>query len=48
MPPAAFEAMRAYENHCNQNGDPGSHEKAKKVLFVPLNQRFFSTTTAYT
>jgi len=39
--------MRAYENHCNKNGDPGSHEKAKEVLFVPPNQRFFSMTTAY-
>jgi len=29
---ASYEAMKAYENHCNTNGDPGSHEKAKEIL----------------
>jgi len=28
---AAYEADKAYENHCNANGDPGSHEKAKEI-----------------
>ncbi|MCJ1473882.1 hypothetical protein MMC13_002537 [Lambiella insularis] len=28
---ASYEAAKAYENHCNQNGDPGSHEEAKEI-----------------
>jgi hypothetical protein len=31
---ASYEAMKAYENHCNANGEPSSHEKAKEILFV--------------
>jgi hypothetical protein len=27
---AAFEAMKAYENHCAQNGKPTSHAQAKE------------------
>ncbi|KLO14982.1 putative phosphoglycerate mutase family protein [Schizopora paradoxa] len=29
---AAYEAMKAYENHCAQNGQPASHAEAKEVL----------------
>jgi len=29
---AAFEAMKAYENHCAENGQPESHAKAKELL----------------
>jgi hypothetical protein len=39
---ASYEAMKAYENHCNENGDPGSHEKAKEILFVPSPINVFS------
>jgi hypothetical protein len=33
--------MKSYENHCNENGDPGSHEKAKEILFVLQSQLCF-------
>ncbi|KAN0134604.1 Protein of unknown function (DUF3759) domain containing protein, partial [Lactarius tabidus] len=29
---AAFEAAKAYENHCAENGKPVSHGKAKELL----------------
>ncbi|KAF1351280.1 hypothetical protein BDV97DRAFT_368925 [Delphinella strobiligena] len=29
---ASYEAAKAYENHCNQNGTPGSHEEAKELM----------------
>ncbi|KAL5338203.1 hypothetical protein BJX70DRAFT_367437 [Aspergillus crustosus] len=29
---ASFEAMKAYENHVAQNGQPPSHEVAKELL----------------
>jgi len=28
---AAYEASKAYENHCAENGDPGSHAEAKEI-----------------
>jgi len=28
---ASYEAAKAYENHVNQNGQPGSHEEAKEI-----------------
>jgi len=28
---ASYEASKAYENHCAQNGDPGSHDEAKEI-----------------
>jgi hypothetical protein len=44
---ASYEAMKAYENHCNENGQPGSHEKAKEILFVLLTQLLFCITITY-
>ncbi|GJE84837.1 hypothetical protein PsYK624_009130 [Phanerochaete sordida] len=29
---ASYEAAKAYENHCERNGQPQSHEKAKEIL----------------
>ncbi|KZT62974.1 hypothetical protein CALCODRAFT_6767 [Calocera cornea HHB12733] len=29
---AAYEADRAYEKHCEQNGQPASHDEAKALL----------------
>ncbi|KAG1901180.1 uncharacterized protein F5891DRAFT_1277848 [Suillus fuscotomentosus] len=29
---ASYEAMKAYNNHCEKNGKPVSHEKAKELL----------------
>ncbi|KAJ3547235.1 hypothetical protein NM688_g5420 [Phlebia brevispora] len=29
---ASYEAAKAYENHCAQNGQPPSHEEAKELL----------------
>ncbi|KAF8549091.1 hypothetical protein OG21DRAFT_1488838 [Imleria badia] len=29
---AAFEAAKAYENHCEENGKPASHALAKEIL----------------
>ncbi|KAJ6008990.1 hypothetical protein N7522_004006 [Penicillium canescens] len=29
---ASYEAAKAYENHCAQNGTPDSHAKAKEIL----------------
>jgi len=29
---ASYEAAKAYENHCDQNGNPGSHQEAKEIL----------------
>ncbi|KAG2106610.1 uncharacterized protein F5147DRAFT_637545 [Suillus discolor] len=29
---ASYEAMKAYNNHCEKNGQPVSHEKAKELL----------------
>ncbi|KAK4687862.1 hypothetical protein P7C73_g2255, partial [Tremellales sp. Uapishka_1] len=29
---AAYEAMKAYDNHCKQHGQPASHAEAKEVL----------------
>ncbi|KAF8257206.1 hypothetical protein EI94DRAFT_1597967 [Lactarius quietus] len=29
---AAYEAAKAYENHCAANGQPTSHAKAKELL----------------
>jgi hypothetical protein len=29
---AAYEAAKAYENHCAKNGKPPSHEKAKELF----------------
>ncbi|OBZ70448.1 hypothetical protein A0H81_10041 [Grifola frondosa] len=29
---ASYEAAKAYEKHCDQNGRPQSHEKAKEIL----------------
>jgi hypothetical protein len=29
---AAYEAMKAYEKHCEQNGKPQSHAEAKEIL----------------
>jgi len=29
---ASFEAAKAYEQHCEQNGKPESHERAKELL----------------
>ncbi|KAL3429631.1 hypothetical protein BDV09DRAFT_180065 [Aspergillus tetrazonus] len=29
---ASFEAMKAYENHCEREGKPQSHETAKELL----------------
>jgi hypothetical protein len=29
---AAYEAAKAYENHCEQNGKPESHKEAKELL----------------
>ncbi|MCJ1439363.1 hypothetical protein MMC27_008755 [Xylographa pallens] len=28
---ASYEAAKAYENHCDANGDPGSHQEAKEI-----------------
>ncbi|ORY24700.1 hypothetical protein BCR39DRAFT_546323 [Naematelia encephala] len=29
---AGYEAMKAYENHCAQNGQPPSHARAKELI----------------
>eukprot|EP00918_Siedleckia_nematoides_P021752 GHVU01046869.1.p2 GENE.GHVU01046869.1~~GHVU01046869.1.p2 ORF type:complete len:122 (+),score=23.53 GHVU01046869.1:47-367(+) len=29
---AAYEAAKAYENHCAENGKPDSHAKAKELI----------------
>ncbi|SJL02033.1 uncharacterized protein ARMOST_05357 [Armillaria ostoyae] len=29
---ASYEAAKAYEKHCDENGQPQSHEKAKELL----------------
>ncbi|GJE86705.1 DUF3759 domain-containing protein [Phanerochaete sordida] len=29
---ASYEAAKAYENHCERNGQPGSHAEAKELL----------------
>jgi len=29
---ASYEAAKAYENHCKENGKPESHAKAKELL----------------
>ncbi|KOS17076.1 hypothetical protein ESCO_006029 [Escovopsis weberi] len=29
---AAYEAFKAYENHCAENGQPDDHAKAKEIL----------------
>ncbi|KDQ21034.1 hypothetical protein BOTBODRAFT_101035 [Botryobasidium botryosum FD-172 SS1] len=29
---ASYEAAKAYENHCRENGQPSSHEKAKEIF----------------
>ncbi|KAL4915692.1 hypothetical protein BDW62DRAFT_188083 [Aspergillus aurantiobrunneus] len=29
---ASYEAMKAYEHHCEKNGKPQSHEHAKEIL----------------
>ncbi|TFK43501.1 hypothetical protein BDQ12DRAFT_731517 [Crucibulum laeve] len=29
---ASYEAAKAYEQHCDENGQPQSHEKAKEIL----------------
>jgi hypothetical protein len=46
---AAYEAAKAYENHCDQNGDPGSHQEAKEILFVlsKSNASFSNDRSAY-
>jgi len=28
---ASYEAAKAYENHCDANGNPGSHQEAKEI-----------------
>ena len=33
---AAFFAAREYEKHCDANGKPSSHAKAKEILYVVL------------
>ena len=46
--------MKAYEKHCDQNGQPGSHEKAKEILFVatvhkhPVNIANFRASAGFT
>ncbi|KAK8915742.1 hypothetical protein H634G_07975 [Metarhizium anisopliae BRIP 53293] len=29
---ASYEAAKAYENHCAENGQPGSHAEAKEIM----------------
>ncbi|KAJ6091185.1 hypothetical protein PENARI_c003G03099 [Penicillium arizonense] len=29
---ASYEAAKAYEEHCDRNGQPQSHEKAKEIM----------------
>ncbi|KAI0723315.1 hypothetical protein C8Q76DRAFT_794272 [Earliella scabrosa] len=29
---ASYEAAKAYEKHCDRNGKPQSHEKAKEIM----------------
>ncbi|KAJ7123982.1 hypothetical protein C8R43DRAFT_1031494 [Mycena crocata] len=29
---ASYEAAKAYENHCAENGQPDSHAKAKEII----------------
>ncbi|KAG0704457.1 hypothetical protein DFH29DRAFT_997549 [Suillus ampliporus] len=29
---ASYEAMKAYNEHCEKNGKPASHDKAKEIL----------------
>ncbi|KAJ5432487.1 uncharacterized protein N7458_011643 [Penicillium daleae] len=29
---ASYEAAKAYEQHCDRNGQPQSHEKAKEIM----------------
>ncbi|KAI5480707.1 hypothetical protein MNV49_007634 [Pseudohyphozyma bogoriensis] len=29
---ASYEAAKAYEKHCEENGKPASHEEAKEIL----------------
>ncbi|KAL0572120.1 hypothetical protein V5O48_009847 [Marasmius crinis-equi] len=29
---ASYEAAKAYENHCEKNGQPDSHSKAKEIM----------------
>ncbi|KAG1818717.1 uncharacterized protein BJ212DRAFT_1347154 [Suillus subaureus] len=29
---ASYEAMKAYNDHCEKNGKPASHDKAKEIL----------------
>ncbi|TFK56048.1 hypothetical protein OE88DRAFT_1804828 [Heliocybe sulcata] len=29
---ASYEAAKAYEKHCEQNGQPASHDQAKEIL----------------
>ncbi|KUL83239.1 hypothetical protein ZTR_10481 [Talaromyces verruculosus] len=29
---ASYEAAKAYEKHCEENGQPESHEKAKEIM----------------
>jgi len=29
---ASYEAAKAYENHCSENGQPGSHAEAKEIF----------------
>ncbi|KAF9261532.1 hypothetical protein L218DRAFT_961281 [Marasmius fiardii PR-910] len=29
---ASYEAAKAYEDHCEQNGQPDSHAKAKEII----------------
>ncbi|KAK6542391.1 hypothetical protein TWF694_006346 [Orbilia ellipsospora] len=29
---ASYEAMKAYEQHCDANGQPQSHERAKEII----------------
>jgi hypothetical protein len=36
---AAFEAAKAWENHCAANGKPDSHAKAKEFMYAPPSDR---------
>lgn len=34
--------MKAYENHCSENGQPDSHAKAKEILLVFIHRQWYS------
>jgi hypothetical protein len=31
---ASYEAAKAYEKHCEENGKPASHAKAKEIMYI--------------